>query len=46
LLSEDQKKVFSYFDEIEKAGPIPREEVEMFVSEIEKCIKEQFEGAE
>ena len=29
-LSDEQKRVLSQFDEIEKAGPIPKEEVEEY----------------
>jgi hypothetical protein len=44
-LSDEQKRVLSQFDEIEKAGPIPKEEVEEFINEVEKTIGEMFEGA-
>lgn len=48
VLSEEQKKVISYFDEMEKAGPIKKEEADQFLTEIEKCLKEigELEGAE
>jgi DNA polymerase/3'-5' exonuclease PolX len=44
-LSEEQRKILKNFDEIEKAGSIPREEVQEYVQEIEKVIKNMFEGA-
>jgi|LauGreDrversion4_2_1035121.scaffolds.fasta_scaffold285778_3 DNA polymerase/3'-5' exonuclease PolX len=44
-LSDEQRRVLSQFDEVERAGPIPRSEVEEFVTEIEKTIGEMYEGA-
>ena len=44
-LSDEQKRVLSQFDEIEKAAPIPKEEVEEFINEVEKTIGEMFEDA-
>ena len=44
-LSDEQKRVFSQFDEIDKAGAIPREEVEDFLQSIEKTIAEMYDGA-
>ena len=37
--------MLSQFDEIEKAGPIPKEEVEEFINKVEKTIGEMFEDA-
>jgi DNA polymerase/3'-5' exonuclease PolX len=44
-LSDEQRKVLSQFDEIERAGAIPLEEVEEFQTEIERTIGEMYEGA-
>ena len=44
-LSDEQRKVLSHFDEIERAGAIPGEEVEEFLSEVERTIGEMYEGA-
>ena len=44
-LSEEQKRVLSQFDEIERAGPISRDEVDLFVREVENTIGEMYEGA-
>jgi SAM-dependent MidA family methyltransferase len=37
--------VLSYYDEIEQAPPITRDEVEEFVKEMEKTVFDLFEGA-
>ena len=37
--------MLSQFDEIEKAGPIPKQEVQEFINEVEKTIGEMFEDA-
>jgi hypothetical protein len=44
-LSDEQKKVLAYYDEIEQAPPITRDEADEFVKEIEKTVFELFEGA-
>jgi len=45
VLSDEQKRVLSLFDEVERAGAVSRLEAEKFRDEIEKTIKNLFVGA-